>query len=184
MPAGSWLEVPWAKHVWKVTSVPHVSYCNNMFGKNKEKKEIEWHVLEFFCTVLLLEGIFNWINNCPIPISQLDLTAQMEDCVLWEREKKSRRERNIERHEKTQEEKPSTRDSMLEIDKRKTQVAMIGKTYRWTGQMRRDLTKTTAVQHILYYAIFRVRRTSSEWPPTRKTSGSFPTGRALTDPSR
>lgn len=38
----------------------------------------------------------------------------------------------------------------------------------------------------MYVAIFRVKRTSSEWPPTRKSGGSssFPTGRALTDPSR
>lgn len=52
-------------------------------GKGKKEDSI---LLEFCCTLTLLEGISNWINNCLIPISQLDLSALTEEAVLWERD--------------------------------------------------------------------------------------------------
>jgi len=35
----------------------------------------------------LLEGIFNWINNCPIPISQPDPFAQTDQEVSSKEER-------------------------------------------------------------------------------------------------
>lgn len=77
--------------------------------------------MEFCCTLTLLEGISNWINNCLIPISQLDLSAQTEEAVSYgkEREKEweGERVRDMERHRQIHEERVSTRDNVLEIDK-------------------------------------------------------------------
>lgn len=36
---------------------------------------------------MLLERISNWINNCLIPFSQLDLSAQTEEAVSYGEEK-------------------------------------------------------------------------------------------------
>lgn len=47
-------------------------------------------LLEFGCTLTLLEGISNWINNCLIPISQLDLSALTEEPVSYGKEMEKR----------------------------------------------------------------------------------------------
>lgn len=39
---------------------------------------------------MLLEGIFNWINNCLIPISQLDLAGQTEEAASYGKERGKR----------------------------------------------------------------------------------------------
>lgn len=38
--------------------------------------------MEFRCSLTLLEGISNWINNCLIPISRLDLSAHVGKAVF------------------------------------------------------------------------------------------------------
>lgn len=72
---------------------------------------------------MVLKGISNWINNCLIPISQLDLSAQTEEAVSYGKESKKEWEgerlRDVERHGQIQEKKGSTKDSVLEIDKDK-----------------------------------------------------------------
>lgn len=62
----------------------------------------------------MLEGISNWINNCLIPISLLDLPAQTEGAVSYGKDRK-KREGESEKHGKTltdtvHEEKQSARD--------------------------------------------------------------------------
>lgn len=52
-----------------------------------EKKE-NCILLDFCCTLTVLEGISNWINNCLIPISLFDPTAQTEKAVSYRKEKK------------------------------------------------------------------------------------------------
>lgn len=72
-------------------------------------------VLESCFTLTLLEGSSNWINNCLIPISKLDLSAQTEEAESYGKERKEKEGEN-ERHGKTHEEGGSTRDIVLEID--------------------------------------------------------------------
>lgn len=68
-------------------------------GKRKEEDSI---LLEFCCTLTLLEGISNWINNCLIPISQLDLSAQTEEDASYGKERNTEwegeRVKDMERH--------------------------------------------------------------------------------------
>lgn len=80
------------------------------------------------------------------------------------------------------EEEGSTRGIVLEIDKGKEkQGGVMIKKKHMRGQMRRDTDQTSSIDVTIFSTTLR----SSEWPPTRKAGGSsFPTGRALTDPSR
>lgn len=69
--------------------------CSEGIEKRKKEDSI---LLELCGTLMLLGGISNWINNCLIPISQLDLSAQTEEAVSYGkgREKKKKRERETE----------------------------------------------------------------------------------------
>ncbi len=69
-----------------------VFYCKGMFVGNREKEKRG----QYFIGILLYSG-----------------------CVLWEKERKrvGRRVRDMERHRQINEEKGSTRDNVLEIDK-------------------------------------------------------------------
>lgn len=103
-----------------------VFFCKDVFGENMEKKDSV--LLESCGTLTPLEGISNWINNCLIPISQLDPSARTEEAVSYGKERKKTSGREIGEEER------STRDIVLEIDEHD------GKPYdRWTGQTRRHM---------------------------------------------
>ena len=68
-----------------------VSYCKDMFEMKISKRRAGGCILlEFCCTPVLLEGISNWINDCLIPISQLDLAGQTEEAVSYGKERGER----------------------------------------------------------------------------------------------
>lgn len=75
--------------------------------------------MEFCCSLTLLGGISNWINNCLIPISQLDLSAQTAEAMSYGKERKKsgrERERVRVRDRQIHEEKGRARVIVLEID--------------------------------------------------------------------
>lgn len=72
-------------------------YCKDILGKIKEKEERGQYFIG-----ILLEGTSNWINNCLIPISQLDLSVQTEEAVSYGKEGKKEWEGESERHGMTQ----------------------------------------------------------------------------------
>lgn len=65
-----------AKHVCKVLEEAAARTC-------LERKKKDSILLECCSASRLLEGISNWINNCLIPFSQLDLSAQTEEAVSY-----------------------------------------------------------------------------------------------------
>lgn len=68
-----------------------MSYCKDMFEMKISKRRAGGCILlEFCCTPVLLEGISNWINDCLIPISQLDLAGQTEEAVSYGKERGER----------------------------------------------------------------------------------------------
>ena len=141
---------------------------------------------------MLLEGISNWINNCLIPISRLDLPAQREEAASygkesereWEGGRERERVRDVERH-KTDRGKATDHKGQcfLEIEEEivaRKNTRQVGKTNE-----ERHRQKTAAV--FIYVAIFRVKQTSSEWPPQpggEAAAAASLQGAALTDPSR
>lgn len=71
-------------------------YYKDMFGENREKEERG----QYFIGILLYSdaarGMSNWINNCLIPISQLDLSAQTEKAVSYGKEREKEWEGGVE----------------------------------------------------------------------------------------
>lgn len=119
---------------------------------------------------MLLEGISNWINNCLIPISQLDLSAQTEEAVSYGKESEKRGEGESERSGKTQ--RDTGKDGEHEGQCSRNREGKVSscsnrKTCdRWTRQMRRGQKYSRSI----YVAIFGFKRTSAEWRPTRKAA--------------
>lgn len=139
--SGSWLDVVRAKYVWEViwTALCFTARtCLERTGKRKKEDSI---LLEFCCTLTLLEGISNWINNCLIPISQLDLSALTEEAVLWERD--GRRVRGREKETQTDTGKQNKHKGHGSRNRRRRRKARGASCYnrnkhdsRWTRQMR------------------------------------------------
>lgn len=57
--------------------------------------------MKFCCTLTVLEGISNWINNCLIPISLLDLLAQTGEAASYGKDCGGEGEMESERQGKT-----------------------------------------------------------------------------------
>lgn len=138
--------------------------------KRKEEDRIYWNSAIRRCC---LRGS---LIGSTIPISQLDLFALTAEDVSYGK-KRVKGRKNTEN--KTEQGDRRVFQKYMKRDENSCKH-MAGE----RDKQERTWIKTKAACVYIHVAIFRARRTISEWPPTKKASSTSSTGRALTDPSR
>lgn len=71
-----------------------VFYRRGIFWKKvvEQEERGRYFVGSLLYVLTLLGGISNWINNCLIPVSRLDLSGQTEEAVSYGKESQKKKE--------------------------------------------------------------------------------------------